>query len=72
MYRLITYFASLIFFFAVAFKVLRALNLENAFKKNKVWEIQAAYILFSLVIAHILSEIVLKAYEWVEFAIGSF
>ncbi|HHT55238.1 MAG TPA: DUF1146 domain-containing protein [Acholeplasma sp.] len=64
MYELIIYFVSLIIFFAVAFNVLKAVNIEGMFKKNKITEIKIAYIIISLVIAHILSEIVLKFYEW--------
>ncbi|VEU80247.1 DUF1146 domain-containing protein [Haploplasma axanthum] len=64
MTRLIIYFVALLLFFAIVFKVLRALNLENAFKKNHVWEIKVAYIIFSIVIAHLLAEVVMKLYGW--------
>lgn len=64
MYELLIYFVSLLFFFTISFKVLRGLNIEGMFKKNHVWEIKAFYIMMSLVIAHILSEIVLKFFNW--------
>lgn len=64
MYELLIYFVSLLFFFTISFKVLRGLNIEGMFKKNHVWEIKAFYIIMSLVIAHILSEIVLKFFNW--------
>jgi len=64
MYELLIYFVSLLFFFTISFKVLRGLNIEGMFKKNHVWEIKAFYIIMSLVIAHILSEIVLKFFSW--------
>ncbi|MDY0277586.1 MAG: DUF1146 family protein [Acholeplasma sp.] len=50
MIALIIYFAGLLLFYALAFKVLRALNIENAFKKNHTWEIKVAYIIFSVLI----------------------
>jgi|GEM_PF-4366337 len=62
--ELIIYFIGLITFFAITFKVLRATNLESIFKKNKVFEIKAAYFIISIAIAHILSSILLKFYEW--------
>ena len=64
MYRLVFYFISLITIFIITFRVLRAINIENVFKKNKVIEIKTAYIIISLVISHVLSEIVLKFFDW--------
>lgn len=64
MYELLIYFTSLIFFFIITFKVLRGINVEGLFKKNHIWEIKAFYIIISLVISHILSEVILKFYEW--------
>lgn len=64
MYELLIYFVSLIFFFAIIFKMLRGLNVEGLFKKNHIWEIKAFYVVVSLVLSHILSEILLKFYEW--------
>lgn len=64
MIELIIYFAFLIVFFAITFKVMRGLNVEGLFKKNHIWEIQAFYIIISLVIAHVLSTILLRFYEW--------
>lgn len=68
--RLITYFAFLIVFFAITFKVLRALHIETKFKKNHIWEIKVAYIIISLVVAHLLSEIILKAFDWINLIIN--
>lgn len=62
--ELIIYFIGLMIFFGITFKVLRATNLENIFKKNKVFEIKVAYFIISIVIAHILSSVLLKFYEW--------
>lgn len=72
MTELIVYFTALLVFFAISFKVLRAVNLENIFKKNHIWEIKAAYILFSLVIAHIIARIIMHFYEWATIIIQSF
>ena len=58
------YFISLLTFFTVVFKVLRSINIENIFKKNHVFQIKLTYILISLVIAHIIAEIILKFYGW--------
>lgn len=54
------YFVSLIIFFAVSLRVLRALHIENKFEKFKIWEIKAAYFLLALVMAHLLSEVMVK------------
>lgn len=62
--ELIIYFVSLLTFFTIVFKILRGLNVEGMFKKNHVWEIKAFYIVTSLISAHILSQIILKFYEW--------
>lgn len=64
MIELLFYFISLMAFFFITFQVLKASNLENVFKKNKIAEIKTAYILISLVFAHILASIVLKFLEW--------
>jgi hypothetical protein len=54
------YFTSLIVFFALSLRVLRALHIENKFEKFKLWEIKAAYFLGALAIAHLLSEVMVK------------
>ena len=56
----IIYFTSLIVFFWVSLRVLRALHIENKFEKMKLWEIKAAYFLVALVMAHLLSEVMVK------------
>lgn len=54
------YFVSLIVYFAISLRVLRALHIENKFEKFKIWEIKAAYFLLALVMAHLLAEIMVK------------
>lgn len=51
-------------FFAIVFRILRALNIDKHFKANHIWEIKGAYIIFSLVIAHLLTTIILRFYDW--------
>lgn len=72
MTEFIIYGVFLVLFFALSFKVLKALNLEANFKKNHVWEIKVAYIIFSLAIAHLLTGIVLKFYEWALLIVNGF
>lgn len=72
MVEFIIYGVFLVIFFAITFKVLKALNIEKNFKTNHVWEIKAAYIIFSLISAHLLAEIVLKFYEWATLIINGF
>lgn len=64
MLELIIYLASLFIFFALNLRVLRAINLPNLFQKNKVWEIKVAYFIIALALAHLLSGVILKLYEW--------
>lgn len=54
------YFVSLMVFFALSLRILRALHIENKFEKFKIWEIKAAYFLVALVMAHLLSEVMVK------------
>ncbi|MBU1141633.1 MAG: DUF1146 family protein [Firmicutes bacterium] len=54
------YFVSLTVFFALSLRILRAVHIENKFEKMKIWEIKAAYFLISLVIGHILAEVMVK------------
>ncbi len=54
------YFMSLIIFFAIVLRILRALHIEEKFEKLKLWEIKAAYFLLSLIAAHMLAEIMVK------------
>lgn len=56
----IIYFMSLIIFFAIALRILKALHIEEKFEKMKLWEIKAAYFLLSLIAAHMLAEIMVK------------
>jgi len=54
------YFVSLLVFFALNLRVLRALHIEEKFEKMKIWEIKAAYFLVALVMGHLLAEIMVK------------
>jgi len=56
----IIYFTSIIIFFMIALRILRALHIENKFEKYQIWEIKAAYFLFALIIAHNLAEIMVR------------
>ena len=64
MYELLVYFVSMTLNFYLVFKILRGINVEGLFKKDHIWEIKAFYVVVSLVLSHILSEVVLKFYEW--------
>lgn len=70
MIDLIIYFTALIGFFIITFKVLRAINLENIFKKGKIWEIQAFYFIIAIAISHILASVIMKFLEWAVLIIG--
>jgi hypothetical protein len=56
----IIYFMSLIIFFAIVLRILKALHIEEKFEKMKLWEIKAAYFLLALIAAHMLAEIMVK------------
>lgn len=56
----IVYFMSLILFFGIVLRILKALHIEEKFEKMKLWEIKAAYFLLSLIAAHMLAEIMVK------------
>ncbi len=56
----IIYFTSLVIFFAINLRILRALHIENKFEKFKLWEIKAAYFLISLGFAHMLAEMMVR------------
>ncbi|MFP4177586.1 MAG: hypothetical protein ACLFTZ_02370 [Acholeplasmataceae bacterium] len=57
MFEDLIYFTSLLIFFAINLRVLRALHIEKKFEKMKIWEIKTAYFLVALVVAHLLAEI---------------
>ncbi len=57
---LLVYFVSLMIFFALCLRILRAVHIESKFEKMKIWEIKTAYFLLSLIFAHILAEIMVK------------
>lgn len=54
------YFMSLIVFFAISLRILRALHIENQFEKFKLWEIKAAYFLGALIMGHMLAEVMVR------------
>jgi len=60
---IIIYFSSLIIFFALSLRILQALHIEDKFEKMKIWEIKAAYFIISLVVGHMLAEIMVKFSE---------
>jgi uncharacterized membrane protein YwzB len=49
----------LIFFF-INLRILQALHIENKFEKMKLWEIKTAYFIIALVVAHVISEMILR------------
>ena len=51
----ITYTTVFCIFFVITFLVLNASRLEECFKKGKLWQIRAAYIILSFVIAVIMA-----------------
>ncbi|HKL95389.1 MAG TPA: DUF1146 family protein [Haploplasma sp.] len=68
----IIYFASLILFFTLNMQIFRSLNIDKYFKPNSHFQVKAAYIIFSLALAHILASIILKFLDWILVAINTF
>lgn len=60
MIEYIIYITSMLVFFFINLRILQALHIENKFEKMKLWEIKTAYFIISLVIAHVLSEMILR------------
>lgn len=60
MIEYVIYVTSFLVFFFINLKILHALHIEKKFEKMKLWEIKAAYFIIALVIAHLLSEMMLK------------
>ena len=56
----VIYFISIVIYFMIALRILRALHIENKFEKFQIWEIKAGYFLFALIIAHNLAEIMVR------------
>ncbi len=56
----IIYVISIVIFFVIALRILRALHIENKFEKFQIWEIKAGYFLLALIIAHNLAEIMVR------------
>ena len=71
MMETIVYFTSLIIFFAIVVRVLRAIHFENKFEKFKVWEIKTAYFLIALIAAHTLAEIMVQFSTLLQGMIGA-
>ncbi|MFJ8517845.1 DUF1146 family protein [Lysinibacillus xylanilyticus] len=53
-----------LFFIAITFYALQAFMLEKIFKKNKVFQIQLIYILFSIAIGSAVSNFFLQISNW--------
>jgi hypothetical protein len=60
MIEYILYITSMFIFFFINLRILQALHIENKFEKMKIWEIKTAYFIIALVIAHVLSEMILR------------
>ncbi|MGB0202730.1 MAG: hypothetical protein ACPGJL_00730 [Acholeplasmataceae bacterium] len=60
MIEYILYITSMLVFFFINLRILQALHIENKFEKMKLWEIKTAYFMIALVIAHVLSEMILR------------
>lgn len=60
MIEYILYMTSMLIFFFINLRILQALHIENKFEKMKLWEIKTAYFIIALVIAHVLSEMILR------------
>jgi hypothetical protein len=60
MIEYVIYMSSLLIFFFINLKILQALHIEKKFEKMKLWEIRAAHFVLALVVAHLLSEMMLK------------
>jgi uncharacterized membrane protein YwzB len=58
----IIYAVLLIGFFLICFKVFSKIHIESLFQKGAIFEIRAFYIIISLVVAHLLSEIVIRLF----------
>lgn len=56
----VIYMSSLLIFFFINLKILNALHIESKFEKMRLWEIKAAYFIVALLVAHVLSEMMLK------------
>lgn len=59
----VIYFVSLVVFFALNLRVLKALHIENKFEKMKIWEIKTAYFLIALGLGHLLAEVMVRLSE---------
>lgn len=53
---------SLVFvvFLIIAFYILRAMKLERLFPQGKVFEIRATYLIFSIIIAYLMTEFIYR------------
>ncbi|CCV64808.1 predicted conserved hypothetical protein, integral membrane YwzB [Alteracholeplasma palmae J233] len=60
MINYVVYFTFLFLGFALAFRVLRTLEIEKYFKKGKIAEINVAYFIISLITGHLLGEFALR------------
>jgi uncharacterized membrane protein YwzB len=60
MIEYILYITSMLIFFFINLRILQALHIENKFEKMKLWEIKTAYFIIALVVAHVISEMILR------------
>jgi uncharacterized membrane protein YwzB len=67
MIEYIVYVTSLLVFFTINLKVLQALHIERKFEKMKLWEIKTAYFIVSLTVAHLLSDMMVRLTQLVDF-----
>ena len=56
----ITYTTVFCIFFVITFLVLNASRLEECFKNGKIWQIRAAYIIISFIVATIMAFGIIK------------
>ena len=66
MIEYIIYVASLSMFFYINLRILNALHIEKKFEKMRLWEIKAAYFILSLVVAHLLSDMMVRITKIIE------
>ena len=66
MIEYIIYVASLSVFFYINLRILSALHIEKKFEKMRLWEIKAAYFILSLVVAHLLADMMVRITKIIE------
>lgn len=56
------YLISVLLFLPLSFHILFKLKFQSLFKANNIWEIKLAYLLSSLIIAHLLATFIERFY----------